>query len=112
MYESPVVTDLSKFGYRELAMAGQLLSALKGDNDTTEYLGGGVYVAMNTSSGCVFLTDEDCNVAMMNGDTLEDWFSCPICGHEGFKEDMAHGEDNEECQEWLREIGVIEAVAD
>ena len=33
---------------------------------------------------------------------------CPSCGHEGFKEDMQHNEDDEECQEYLKDIGVLE----
>ena len=69
-------------------MAGDLLKALKGEYDKTEYLGDGVRVEFNPMSANVFLIDEDYNVAMMNGDDLEDWFTCPYCGHEGFKEDM------------------------
>jgi hypothetical protein len=99
--------DLLNFGYRELDMAGTLLKTLKTVNDDTKYLDSNVTIEFNQSSGNVFLVDEDCNVAMMNGHQLEDWFYCPICGHEGFKEDMEHGEDNEECQEYLKDIGVI-----
>jgi hypothetical protein len=42
---------------------------------------------MNMISGNVFLTNSDYQVAMMNGDKLESWYSCPNCGHEGFAED-------------------------
>jgi hypothetical protein len=99
--------DLLNFGYRELDMAGTLLKTFQTVNDDTKYLNSNVTIEFNQSSGNVFLVDEDCNVAMMNGHQLEDWFSCPICGHEGFKKDMEHGEDNEECQEYLKDIGVI-----
>ena len=99
-----VTSDLTNFGYRELDMAGDLLKALKSDNDETRFLGDGVQVFMNTNNGYVFLSDEDYNTAMMNGDTLEDFFSCPICGEEGFLEDMEHGEDSDECQEYLQDI--------
>jgi len=95
--------DLTKFGYRELDEAITLLKALR-DNDKTRFLNDGVAIEFNQNSGNVFLVDEDCNVAMMNGDNLEDWFSCPICGHEGFLEDMEHNEDNKECQEYLKGI--------
>ena len=96
--------DLSKFGYREKDMAGDLLKAHCTNNDVTRYLGDGVSVEFNPMSGNVFLVDEDYNVAMMNGDKLEDFFSCPICGHEGFLEEMVHGDDDEECQEYLKSI--------
>lgn len=111
-----VTSDLGLFGYRELGMAGDLLSALSRCSegspwtDTTEYLGDGIHVCFNRSSGNVFLSDEDYNVAMMNGDTLEDWFVCPYCGHEGFKENMDHGERDElhpDCVEYLEQIGVL-----
>lgn len=99
--------DLTQFGYRELDMAGDLLKALKTSSDKTEQLGDGVTVEMNPNSGNVFLVDEDYNVAMMNGDKLEDWFSCPYCGHEGFKEDMAHEPEDEDCTRYLEDIGVL-----
>ena len=100
-----VTEDLSEFGYREKAMAGELLTAYKGAHDKARFLGDGVKVAFNRHSGCVFLTDEDYNTAMMNGDNLEDWFTCPECGHEGFLEDMPH-DGNEECKRYLREIRI------
>jgi hypothetical protein len=43
---------------------------------------------MNTHSGNVFLTDEDCNVLMMNGNKLEGFYSTPYEGHEGFLKDL------------------------
>lgn len=101
-----VTTDLSQYGYRELRLATTLLDAYcKG----CDFLYDGVTLNFNTNSGCVFLSDEDFNVAMVNGDNLEQWFNCPICGHEGFKEEMAHGKDNEECQAYLKETELIEA---
>lgn len=100
--------DLLDFGYRELDMAGDLLKAFKTVNDDTTYLGSNITIEFNPNSGCVFLVDEDYNVAMMNGHNLEDWFSCPICGHEGFKEDMKHNENNAECQDYLKDIGVVD----
>ena len=102
-YET-TTTDLSKFGYRERKMAAELLTAscdqgLPDDFDDSE-----VTVMMNTNSGLVFLTNADFQVAMMNGDTLESFYSCPECGHEGFKEDMPH-DGNAECNRYLRDIG-------
>ena len=44
----------------------------------------------------------------MNDDKLEIWYSCPYCGHEGFKEDLLHNPEDEDCTEYLKQIGVIE----
>lgn len=98
--------DLMAFGYRELSMAGELLSALKTNKDKTKFLSHGVAVEFNPNSGNVFLVDEDYNVAMMNGDTLEDFFTCPECGHEGFFDEMkddGHGK-KKECKEYIKQI--------
>ena len=92
--------DLSKFGYVELEESGKLLTAYCND---TNILDDGVKLEFNPNSGNVFLVDEEFNIAMFNDGELQRWHYCPICGHEGFKEDMAHGEDDEECQEYLKD---------
>ena len=81
-------TDLTDFGFHELRMAAELLTAYC--EQPPKFLTDGVRTMMNTHSGFVFLTDEDFNVAMMNGDKLEQFFSCPECGAEGFAEDMSN----------------------
>ncbi len=91
-------TDLKDFGFREIKMAAELLQAYC--ESPPEFLDGGVHLMMNTHSGYVFLTDEDFNVAMTNGDTLEQFHSCPECGGEGFARDLP---DNECCQQFLKE---------
>ena len=78
-----VTNDLSKFGQRELAEAGELLSTLKTVRDDTKFLGDGVQVFFNSNSGYVFLTDEDYNTAVMEGHNLVDFINCPECGNEG-----------------------------
>ncbi|MCB1380909.1 MAG: hypothetical protein KDK89_21455 [Alphaproteobacteria bacterium] len=93
-------TDLKDFGFRELRMAADLLSDYC--ESPPDFLGSGVYLMMNTHSGYVFLTDEDFNVAMMNGDKLEQFHSCPECGAEGFAEDMP---DSPCCQRYLEDVG-------
>lgn len=92
-------TDLKDFGFRELKMAAELLNAYC--KTPPEFLTNGVQVMMNTQSGYVFLTDEDFNVAMMNGDTLEQFHSCPECGAEGFAEELP---ESECCQTYLGEV--------
>ena len=81
--------DLMDFGYRELDQAGDLLKALKSDKNKTEQLNNNVAIEFNPNSGNVFLVDEDCNVAMMNGENLEDWYYCFECGYEGFKDELS-----------------------
>lgn len=100
-----IITDLSEFGWREKHLAGRLLTeACKGL--PSDFNDDAVTVMMNLNSGDVFLTNEDFQVAMMNGDKLEIFYSCPNCGHEGFAEEMEHGEDDEECQSYLKDIEV------
>ena len=99
-------TNLAEFGSRERVMLEELLKAwreqgLPRDFDTDE-----VVAMMNKNSGNVFLTNSNYEVAMMNGDKLESFYSCPVCGHEGFLEGMEHGEDDEECQEYLIQITI------
>ena len=97
----PTTTDLRDFGYRELRMAGELLTAYKTDRDVSERLdGGGVHVVFNRNSGYVFLSDDDYNVAMMNGDRLEDWHVCGYCGAEGFAEDLYDGDEHRAGGKW------------
>lgn len=97
--ENPT-TDMSRFGYRELGMAGKLLSGYAANPSTVE-LGDGVQVWFNVNSGNVFLCDEDFNVAMMNGDKLENFYSCPNCGREGFADEIG----------WQPEIGRCDAAS-
>lgn len=105
MNDNIVTTDFSDFGYREIAMARDLLDAYV-KNNNTRFLGDGLQVAMNRNSGYVFLTDEDYNVAMAVNGALEDWFSSPYEGREGFFDDLAEEYDDmhPEDQEWFDSI--------
>lgn len=108
MKDEITTTNLAKFGWRERRMAATLLAAACDQGFPVDFTDDEVVLMMNTSSGNVFLTNSDFQVAMMNGDKLESFYSCPECGHEGFAEDMKHGEDNPECQRYLKDIGVVE----
>ncbi len=66
-------TDLRVFGFRELKIGAELLEAYC--ENPLDFLCDGVHLMMNTHSGYVLLTDEDYNVAMMNGDKLEQFLS-------------------------------------
>ncbi len=98
-------TDLSEFGNRERVMAEKLLHEWNNGSLPLDFNDDEVTIMMNQNSGNVFLTNSDFQVAMMNGDTLESFYSCPECGHEGFESEMAHNEDNEECQGYLKDTG-------
>lgn len=100
--ENLVTADLSKFGYRELTLASELLTAYI--RQGAENLNDGVTLNFNTNSGYVFLSDEDFTVYMMNGKDLDQWFSCPQCGNEGFdyeeyKFSLFGGYCSKQCQE-------------
>jgi len=103
MIDEIITKDWSKFGNREIEEAKELLSHIK---EIDAY--GKIEVFFNMHSGCVFLCDEDFKTWMMNGDKIEEWFNCPYCGHEGFKEDMDHEPESQECTDYLKQIGVIE----
>jgi len=76
--------NLADFGNIERDEAGKLLQARLPDNFYNE----GVRVAFNTSSGYVFLVNNDYQTAMFNGDELELFHSTPYNGHEGFISDL------------------------
>ena len=99
--------DLSDFGYRELGIAAELLSAYR--KTPPDFLEDGIAIEFNPISGCVFLIDEDYTVGMMNGDDIEQWFNCPECGTEGFLQEMI--DDGAECcHAFLMEAGLAEEM--
>jgi len=65
---------------------------------------------MNRSSGNVFFTNEDYQVAMMNGSDLEMFYSTPYSGHEGFADELKEMLDNSwnaEDVEYLKDNDII-----
>jgi len=100
MRDSITTTDLSQFGSRELAEAGRLLTAITEQGLPDDFWDDGITVMFNTSSGYVFLTNSDYQVAMFNEDKplvaggvitgfeLESFYSCPNCGEEGFADEI------------------------
>jgi hypothetical protein len=98
-------TDFSRFGWRERKMAEELLKASREQGFPADFDDDETTIMFNTRSGKVFFINANYEVAMMNGDDLESFYICPVCGHEGFMEDMGHGEDTEGCQEYLTDIG-------
>ena len=99
-------TDLSKFGARELAMAEELLEAQRTQGLPEDFQDSEVTVMMNTMSGNVFLTNSEFEVAMMNGDKLESFYTSPYKGTEGFFEDLIdeYKDMHPEDKEWFERI--------
>lgn len=108
-------TNLGDFGMRELDMAANLLKAFSNGKGPSDFELEGVQLMMNQNSGNVFLTNDECQVLMMNGDSLEMWYFTPYAGHEGFADDLkeeykTNPEDwDEEDVQYLIDCGIIEA---
>ena len=81
-------TDFSRFGSREREMAEELLKAWREQGLPDDFDNDSVVVMMNFYSGNVFLTNADYQVAMMNGDTLESFYTDFETGEEGFKDEL------------------------
>lgn len=80
-------TNIADFGYSELKELRRLIDAWMDQGLPEDFEGFEVHPMMNKNSGKVFLTNDEYQVAMMNGDKLESWYCCGYCGHEGFRED-------------------------
>ena len=96
-------TDFGKFGARERAMVRELLDAWNKQGLPEDFYGEDVKPMMNMQSGYVFLTNSEYQVAMMNGDKLESFYSCPECGFEGFEDELID-DGNDCCREYIKEI--------
>jgi len=96
MPPSDTLIDLSRFGSRELAEAGLLLTAWA-DHPAAVELGDHATVMFNVNSGFVFLTDEDTYKAYLlnEHDALEEWVTCGNCGVEGFASETPLTEEGE-----------------
>ena len=93
-----VTSDLAEFGSRERQEVISLLTAWREQGLPADFYDEEVRPMMNKNSGYVFLSNNEYQVAMMNGTKLEIWNSCPNCGAEGFDEDCSI-DDNGECNE-------------
>lgn len=97
-------TNMAEFGYIEREEAEKLLKASRLQGFPEDFSDDEVTIMFNTMSGSVFFTNAEYQTAMMNGEDLESFYSCPVCGHEGFLDEMEHGENDKECQEYLIDI--------
>jgi hypothetical protein len=110
----PITTNLADFGFRELRIVRDLLTAMLEQGLPPDFDSEGVVPCMNRNSGYVFLTNAEYQVAMLNGDKLESFYSSPYEGREGFKDglveqfDSMHPED----QQWMMDAGLVEALGE
>ena len=84
-----VTADLSRFGHRERELAEELLKAWREQGLPDDFYNDGVNISFNTHSGYVFLTNEEYQVAMMNGDKLESFYTDFETGEEGFLDELS-----------------------
>lgn len=107
MYKCPITTtDLAEFGPREIALASDLLSAWVETGLPDEFSKDGVTVMFNTESAWVFLTNADCDVAIIGrSGQLESFYTTPSGDHEGTLDDLRdqfdEGSWDSEDKEWL-----------
>ena len=88
MMREITTTNFSKFGSRERRMAEELLKAWREQGLPNDFENEEVIIMMNLYSGNVFLINADFQVAMMNGDKLESFYTDFETGEEGFEEDL------------------------
>ena len=81
-------TDFRKFGYREREMAEELLKASREQGFPINFEEDEIEIMFNPDSGCVFFTNADYQVAMMNESFLERFYTLPHSGEEGFADEL------------------------
>ena len=108
--------DLSEFGSRERKMLRELLQAWEDQGLPKTFDDSAVKPALNKNSGNVFLTNENFDVAMMNGDKLQSFYNTPYNGHEGFLSDLLTEHEpsglNSEDEEYIRELIRLEDLSE
>jgi len=103
-----VVTDLAKILPQYLNEVCDLLNAWKDSGLPSDFDDEGVHICHNTNSGNIFLSNENCDVAMINeaSGELESWYFTPYEGYEGFFDDLLeeYPNMNHDDQEYMRNI--------
>lgn len=86
--ENIVTSDLSKFGYRELELAQDILTAWRKHGLPEDFWDDGVQLSFNAYSGYVSLTNSDYQVAIEEDGKLVSFYSTPYEGREGTLEEL------------------------
>lgn len=99
-------TNLAQFGSRELAEVRDLLDAMLNQGLPSGFSNNGVHPMLNILSGEVFLTNDEFEACMLNGDKLESFYNSPYEGKEGFFSELLdeYSDMHEEDKEWFREL--------
>lgn len=107
-----VTTNLADFGTREIAELRDILDAWLSAGLPDDFYGDGVHPVFNKNSGFVFLTNAEFQVAMMNGDRLESFYSSPYEGREGFFEELFNEFDDmhPEDKTWFSDIAKARGI--
>lgn len=105
-------TNFAEFGWRERKLAAELLTASCKQGFPQDFYDEDVQIMMNKNSGNVFFTNSEYQVAMMNGDDLESFYSLPYSGIEGFKDELLDEYKNgniteEDDIDFLKQIGIL-----
>lgn len=107
--------NLSEFSRGQLERAGKLLLAYA-NTPLKNFSDYGVTIELNPGSDNVFLINEDYQVAMLNGDDLEQWYFLSYHGNEGFIDDLytdfKNGNIGEEDYEELANYLELEGMTD
>tara|TARA_X000000368_G_scaffold398515_1_gene368607 strand:+ start:911 stop:1285 length:375 start_codon:yes stop_codon:yes gene_type:complete len=109
--------DLSKFGYREKAIANDLIQALNNKKTPDDFDLSGVKVAFNMMSGYVFLTNDEYQVCMIDDENnLYSFYTLMYEGLEGDFDELLeqyedmHPEDQEQFRDIAKNIGREEEI--
>ena len=96
-------TNLAQFSNRELAEVRDLLDAMLNSGLPSDFYEDAVQPMFNLNSGCVFLTNSEYQVCMLNEGKLESFYSSPYAGLEGFYDDLKeqYEDMHEEDKEWF-----------
>jgi len=84
-----ITKDFAKFGQRERELAEELLKAWREQGLPDDFENEEVSIFLNLYSGYVFLSNADYQVAMMNGDILETFYTDFETGEEGFFDELS-----------------------
>ena len=100
-----ITTDLKDFGRRELAILADIINSWLEHELPKGFVEDEVLPMFNRNSGYVFLTNSEYQVAILNGNRLELFYTCGSCGHEGLRDDFDHN-SNECCKEQMQDYGI------
>jgi hypothetical protein len=82
-------TNLADFGMREWAEVAKLTKAMMEQGLPQDFYYDEVTLMMNQNSGNVFFTNSEFQVAMMNGDRLEIFYTDFETGEKGFLDELS-----------------------